>query len=58
MGIIQWMKYTTHYIAYMAGMHKHCFDIDNLLTILNEAGFKDARQRQFDPSIDVEKRRR
>lgn len=46
-----------NYIAYMAGQHKHMFDMDNLLAILSGAGFINVAARQYDPAIDVEKRR-
>lgn len=46
-----------NYIAYMNGQHKHMFDLKNLLAILKIAGFSDVQSRNFDPTIDIEKRR-
>ncbi len=50
-------NYTTrmdyiNYTAYMDGQHKYMFDKENLLFLLTSKGFKDARIRDFDPSID------
>lgn len=45
-----------NYIAYMAGEHKHMFDMDNLIQVLNKAGFDDVRERAFDPVLDSERR--
>jgi predicted SAM-dependent methyltransferase len=41
-----------NYVAYMDGEHKYMFDIDNLLHLLNEAGFVDVRERSLDASVD------
>lgn len=41
-----------NYIAYMAGEHKYMFDQDNLLHVLEEAGFQDVKPRVFDPALD------
>ena len=46
-----------NYIAYMDNNHKHMFDEENLLAILTNIGFKNARLRDFDPSLDMEKRK-
>ena len=46
-----------NYIAYMGGDHKHMFDMENLLAILEDCGFDDVREREFDPDIDVQKRK-
>lgn len=46
-----------NYIAYMAGQHKHMFDAENLHAILSHAGFVNVVEREYDPLIDVEKRR-
>lgn len=32
--------------------HKYMFDIENLLFILNAVGFRNVRERRFDPAID------
>ena len=45
-----------NYTAYMAGEHKHMFDIQGLLAILKEAGFKTPVRREYNPSIDLEVR--
>lgn len=49
--------YNTHidsinYIAYMAGEHKHMFDIENLLHVISEAGFVNVTERSFENGID------
>lgn len=46
-----------NYMAYMAGTHQHLFDPENLPVILREAGFRNVRLREFDPSLDLEGRR-
>lgn len=46
-----------NFIAYLGGEHKHLFDIDNLPSVLTEAGFQNARVRDFDPSLDLEERK-
>lgn len=46
-----------NYIAYMDGHHKHLFDLDGLINILSNSGFKNVVQRDFDPCIDLEFRR-
>ena len=52
-----------NYIAYMDEVdfivlkhaaHQYMFDEDNLLRVLEAAGFRDARLREFDPSLDLE----
>ncbi len=45
-----------NYIAYMAGEHKHMFDMDNLIQVLIRAGFDSVRERAFDPALDSEHR--
>ena len=45
-----------NYIAYLGGDHKHMFDIESLLRILNNHGFKDSRERDFDSTYDKEGR--
>ena len=47
-----------NYIAYMRKHHKHMFDEENLVNILEKVGFQDVRLSEFDPSFDSEKRRR
>lgn len=49
------IDYINH-IAYMDGEHKYMFDEENLIYILQQRGFKDARTRKFDPGIDLESR--
>jgi predicted SAM-dependent methyltransferase len=46
-----------NFIAYLGGEHKFMFDEENLPRTLEEAGFRGARIREFDPSIDLERRR-
>jgi predicted SAM-dependent methyltransferase len=45
-----------NYIAYMDGNHKHMFDEENLLAILESIGFKNTRLRDFNPNLDIAKR--
>jgi predicted SAM-dependent methyltransferase len=45
-----------NYVAYMDGEHKYMFDEENLLFILNLAGFKNVSLRKFDPSLDKPER--
>jgi len=46
-----------NFIAYLGGDHNFMFDEENLPRVLEEAGFRGARLREFDPSIDVARRR-
>lgn len=46
-----------NFIAYLGGEHKIMFDDENLPRVIEEAGFRDVRMREFDPSIDLERRR-
>lgn len=46
-----------NYIAYMGGDHRHLFDRANLVAPLEGAGFSSVRLRDFDPGLDVSKRR-
>ena len=46
-----------NFVAHMGGEHRHLFDEDNLLMILEEAGFSHVKLREFDPSMDREDRR-
>jgi len=52
-----------NYVAYMDEVdfivlkhaaHQYMFDEDNLLKVLEKAGFKNARLREFDPVVDLE----
>lgn len=45
-----------NYIAYMAGEHKYLFDQENLLHILDAAGFDRVAAREFDPETDLAER--
>lgn len=45
-----------NYVAYMAGEHRQLFDIDQLIWILDAAGFAEARSRVFDPTLDQPER--
>jgi len=42
-----------NYVAYLDGHHKYMFDEENLITILGKKGFKNARIRQFDKTLDM-----
>jgi predicted SAM-dependent methyltransferase len=46
-----------NYIAYMDDEHRYMFDEENLLAILKNTGFKNARLREFDSTLDMESRR-
>jgi predicted SAM-dependent methyltransferase len=46
-----------NYVAYMGGVHHHLFDQANLVEILREAGFSDARARDFDETLDLADRK-
>jgi predicted SAM-dependent methyltransferase len=46
-----------NYIFYMGGHHRYMFDQAGLLAALSKAGFKNARLRQFDASLDQAGRR-
>lgn len=46
-----------NFIAYMGGDHKHLFDEENLINVLGDAGFRNARIRHFDAEVDLEIRR-
>ncbi|MBN8560364.1 MAG: methyltransferase domain-containing protein [Leptolyngbya sp. UWPOB_LEPTO1] len=41
-----------NYIFYMDGYHRYMFDEDNMIAVLREAGFSQARLRPFDPELD------
>jgi predicted SAM-dependent methyltransferase len=56
------LRYTSridvvNFIAYLGGEHKVMFDDENLPRVIEEAGFRDVRMREFDSSIDLERRR-
>jgi predicted SAM-dependent methyltransferase len=46
-----------NYIAYMDGHHRYMFDEENLIAVLQQSSFKNVRLRDFDPAVDLEKRR-
>lgn len=46
-----------NYVAYMNGDHKHMFDTEHLLHLLKTCGFKTAKTREFDSTLDKEVRR-
>lgn len=46
-----------NFIAYLGGEHKHLFDSEGLIHAIQKAGFNDVVLRQFDPSIDLSRRR-
>jgi predicted SAM-dependent methyltransferase len=45
-----------NYIAYMDGHHKYMFDEDNLVAVLQLAGFRCCRIRSFDAGLDLQER--
>jgi len=45
-----------NFVAYLGGEHKFLFDEENLPRVLEEAGFRNARLRSFDPAIDLPER--
>lgn len=45
-----------NYMAYMDGHHKYMFDEENIIVILNKAGFKNVRLRDFNKALDLEVR--
>ena len=45
-----------NYVAYMAGEHTYMFDQENLLCVLEQAGFAEVRARAFDPETDMAER--
>ena len=46
-----------NYMAYLGGQHRHLFDEENFIALLAEAGFEGPRKREFDPALDLEKRK-
>lgn len=46
-----------NFIAYLGGEHKHLFDEENLVEVLLDSGFAKATVRDFDSSIDLQRRR-
>ena len=45
-----------NYMFYMDGHHRYMFDEQNLLLALQQAGFRQARSRAFDPFLDQQSR--
>jgi predicted SAM-dependent methyltransferase len=45
-----------NYMAYMDGHHKYMFDEENIVVILERAGFKHVGLRDFDKTLDFEVR--
>lgn len=45
-----------NYVAYMDGEHKYMFDQENLVHVLQQAGFTDVHERDFDPETDMQER--
>ncbi len=43
-----------NYMAYMNGDHKYMFDEENLIYILQEAGFRNVHLRGFNPNLDLD----
>jgi len=46
-----------NFVAYLGGEHKHLFDDNNLVSVLEKAGFRGARIREFDPDLDLQERK-
>jgi predicted SAM-dependent methyltransferase len=46
-----------NFIAYLGGEHKHLFDVENLASVIEEAGFRNVRIREFDPDLDLKERK-
>jgi len=46
-----------NYIFYMDGHHRHMFDEKGIVTVLEDAGFQNARIRDFQGELDQEARR-
>jgi predicted SAM-dependent methyltransferase len=49
------MEYV-NYTVYMDGDHQYMFDEENLLAVFSKAGFRNARPREFDASLDRQER--
>jgi predicted SAM-dependent methyltransferase len=47
-----------NFVAHMGGEHRHLFDEENLLEILEEAGFAHVKLREFESPMDRDDRRR
>ena len=45
-----------NYIGHLDGYHKHLFDVANLIQLLENVGFKKAKEREFDSSLDLKVR--
>ncbi len=41
----------------MGGHHRYLFDKENLVLIMQDAGFQDAQLRDFDPDLDQRERK-
>jgi predicted SAM-dependent methyltransferase len=46
-----------NFIAYLGGGHKTLFDAESFPKVLADAGFREATTRDFDQSVDLERRR-
>jgi predicted SAM-dependent methyltransferase len=46
-----------NYVAYLGGRHRHMFDLEQLLRLIEGSGFREVRGRDFDPAIDDGERR-
>jgi predicted SAM-dependent methyltransferase len=56
---IDWVNYIAYmdevdHILLKHAAHQYMFDEENLLKVLEAAGFRNARLREFDPSLDLE----
>jgi predicted SAM-dependent methyltransferase len=45
-----------NYAFYMGGCHRHMFDVESVGAIFTDAGFREVRQREFDPGLDQQRR--
>ena len=45
-----------NYVAYMDGNHFYMFDAENLVSVLQSAGFSRVTLREFDETLDLKQR--
>lgn len=45
-----------NFVAYQGEEHKHMFDQNNLISVIEDSGFANARIREYDPKIDLARR--
>lgn len=46
-----------NFIAYLGGDHRHLFDRDNLIEVLEDAGYREVKVRDYEPNLDPEWRK-